>query len=212
MTTLILLRHGFSTYNKERRYSGQHDVPLEPSGYRQAEDAAWYLTSHYTIDCIWSSDLSRAVNTARPTADALGLEIHTTPELREVDLGNWTNRLIDEVKQEQPERFARMSSGDGYARFGNGENYAELAGRTELALRRIARANNGKTVLVSAHNGTIRSLLIGWTGASMTDTRNAPSLPNASITVVEFEDGHFKLKLVGFDGHLCDHASETRAE
>jgi len=212
MTTLILLRHGFSLYNKERRYTGQRDIPLEPEGYRQAEDAARYLLEHYNVGAVYASDLSRAVLTAKPLADALGLPIHTTPAFREIDLGIWTDMLIDDVKAKYPDEAAYFRSGYGYARAGGGENYAEMIGRVDLAARQIARRHPNKTVLIASHGGAIRAALTGWLGIDIENVNNAPFSGNASINVVDFEDGRFTPRIIGFTGHLTVRPDAPKSE
>ena len=207
MTTLILLRHGYSLYNKEQRYTGQRDIPLEPEGYRQAEDAARYLLANYDISAVYSSDLSRAVLTAKPTADALGLPVHTTPAFREIDLGYWTDRLIAETREIYPEETAKFRSGNGYARAGGGENYAEMIGRVDLAARQIARRHPGKTVLIASHGGAIRAAMVGWLGVPIENVNDAPFAGNASINVVDFDGTCFTPRIIGFTGHLTSDAS-----
>lgn len=202
MTKLILLRHGYSIYNKEKRYTGQSDIPLDEIGIRQAEEAAAYLTANYKIDAVYSSDLHRARNTVRPTADALGLPVIPRRALRELDLGGWTDHLYDEIAEKYPDEHARFRSGNGYFRASCGESYAELIGRMDLEVRRIARENVGKTVLIGSHGGAIRSLVINWTHTPIEDYRSAPYTGNASITVAEFDGRDFTPILIGFTGHL----------
>ena len=99
MVTLLLLRHGYSVYNKAKRFTGQQDIPLDTVGVLQAQSAAKYLTENYAINAVYSSDLCRAVDTARPTAERLGLPIHTDAALRELAMGVWEGMLFDDVNR-----------------------------------------------------------------------------------------------------------------
>ena len=76
MVTLLLVRHGESLYNMQRCFTGHSDIPLTELGEKQAELTAQYLTEHFKVDAIWSSDLQRAKSTAKPCADRLGLPIN----------------------------------------------------------------------------------------------------------------------------------------
>ena len=75
MTDLVILRHGYSEGNKEKRFSGQMNVPLDNVGKNQAESVAKFIADNFKVDAIYSSDLSRAYDTVKPLADKLGLEI-----------------------------------------------------------------------------------------------------------------------------------------
>ena len=89
MIKFIIVRHGFSCGNKEKRFSGQLDVSLDEIGYSQAKSIAEYVLSNFSVDRIYSSDLSRAYDTVKPVADALGQDVVKCRELREVDVGLW---------------------------------------------------------------------------------------------------------------------------
>ena len=90
MTKLIFLRHGESEYNRIKKYAGQLDVPLSEVGKQQAIIAGSYIAKNYKIDEIYSSNLSRAIETAQPIANA----IHIDKRLSELDSGVWTDQYI----------------------------------------------------------------------------------------------------------------------
>jgi probable phosphoglycerate mutase len=105
-TTLLLLRHGQTTWNAERRWQGWADAPLSPLGEQQARDAAEHLTSAgLTRAC--SSDLSRAVRTAEIVAAGLGLRgsVFVDAGLRERDVGVFSGKLTSELVVDHPESF-----------------------------------------------------------------------------------------------------------
>ena len=99
MTRLIITRHGQSIANAECRFAGHSDFDLSPIGHTQAALAAEYISKTFKIDCIYSSDLLRAYNTALPTAKALGLEVIKTQELREIYVGKWEGHTTDEIAE-----------------------------------------------------------------------------------------------------------------
>ena len=81
-TKIIIIRHGFSETNKSKKFTGQMDIGLSDVGKKQAELVSSYLYDNYKIDKIYSSDLSRAVNTIKPLADKLGTSVVTNKGLR----------------------------------------------------------------------------------------------------------------------------------
>ena len=88
MTTLLLARHGETDWNRERRWQGHADQPLNEAGRTQARELAETLADR-SIDAIYASDLIRAHETARIIAERLGLPVATNELLREVDVGDW---------------------------------------------------------------------------------------------------------------------------
>ena len=206
MVKFIIVRHGFSVYNKEHRFSGQRDVPLDEIGVRQAARNAEYILAHYPmIDCIYSSDLSRAYNTVKPVADALGLPITTDEGLRELYIGSWEGQLIAEVKEKHPEEMAFYRSPRPDARCGgDGETKQALRERITGCMARIAAENDGKTVLIGSHGGAIRALCCAWMGYTIENSASVPTLKNASLTVVNYDSatGKAEFELYGYADHL----------
>ena len=117
MVRFIIVRHGYSQGNKEKRFCGQLDIPLDEAGHQQAATTAQYIVSNFQVDRVYSSHLSRAFLTAKPVADALGLEVIPLRQLQEVDVGRWHNMLISDIIQEDPELFASYKAYPGLFRF-----------------------------------------------------------------------------------------------
>ena len=200
MVRFLLLRHGKSVNNGEKRYSGQFDTPLSETGHLQARQVAEFLLAKEKIHTIYSSDLSRAMDTARPTAAAFGLEIIPRKDLREIDVGIFQNRLYDEIQAEYP------AEREGY-RFRNqripgGDCYGDVAERGWKALKEIAPHHEGQTVLVSTHGAMIRCLFCLWNGLDFSQVNVIDEVKNASLTEVFFEDGAVRLGFVGSVEHL----------
>lgn len=210
MVRFIIIRHGYSAFNKARAFTGQYDAPLDEIGYKQAEDTARYVLANYQIDKIVSSDLSRAVDTARPVAKALGLPIERERELRELDTGAWTGLTFEEVAARYPDTFATFCENVGYSHPDGGESYAQLIERAARIMARLAAENEGKTVLVVTHGGFVRCLMCALENVSLDDVKTVPHVANASITVVEYENGKGTPTLVGYKDHLQGGATEFR--
>ena len=209
MTRLIIVRHGFSCGNKEKRFSGQMDVSLDEIGYAQANDISKYILDNFKVDTIYSSDLSRACDTVKPIAKALNLPIHTLKELREVDVGEWQGMLIDEVKEKYPESFNLYKSKPGIARFDGGESYQLMLDRVKPAIEKIVKENDGKTVVIGTHGGVIRVLRSAWQNIPLENIETIPHVPNASVTVIEYSNGIANLVKVGYNDYLSNRTTEA---
>jgi 2,3-bisphosphoglycerate-dependent phosphoglycerate mutase len=140
VTTLLLVRHGETDWNAERRWQGHADVPLNGRGREQAQALAEQIATDGRVDAIYASDLSRARVTAEIVADRLGLAVVADPDLREIDVGS---------------REGRMGEIDGPW---DGEPHEAHASRILGAVRRIAERHPGERVLVVTHGGSLRRI------------------------------------------------------
>ena len=201
MTKILLVRHGYSEYNHVKKFTGHLDISLTPLGVKQAEITAQYLLERYKIDGIYSSDLSRAVHTAKPVAEALGLSIVTDKRLRELNLGDWTDMYIADVKEKYPVEYEAYRKG---ARCLGGESLDELKDRALAAVYEIAQANEGKTVLIVAHGGTIRAILRGLQNLSVEEASKVPIVSNNSVTEIHYQEGAFQVVKISYDEHLTN--------
>ena len=205
MVKFIIVRHGYSLYNSEKRFTGQQDIPLTERGFREAALAGAYICGNYAIDAVYSSDLSRAVHTAEPVADYFGLPIHKRKELREIHLGIWENMYFEEVRSRYADEYNTYRQDPVNGRGGiTGETFSEMEKRALSAIDEIAKANEGKTVLVATHGGVIRGLLSSWLKVSGGDIYQVDLAPNASITEVIWENGEVTVLKKGETEHLKD--------
>ena len=155
MTRLILVRHGQSEANLQQFSAGQTDIPLTELGRKQAEKTADYLIAHWQIDRIYSSDLSRAIDTAQPTAKGLGLSIRTDRRLREIDTGDWAG-LPFSVRDARYPELVRLSREDfSHMCYPGGESVIETYRRMVDCITEIAKENDGKSVMIASHGGAL---------------------------------------------------------
>ena len=146
MTTLLLARHGETDWNHEGRWQGWADPPLNETGRAQARELAEQLRSA-PFDAVYSSDLSRAYETAEIVAAPHDVPVAADPGLREIDVGSWSGLTRGELK----ERFPNGERPDG-------ETRDQHRARVHAAVERIARANLGQRILIVTHGGTMRAL------------------------------------------------------
>jgi broad specificity phosphatase PhoE len=150
MTTILLVRHGETDWNAQRRVQGHSDTPLNATGRAQAEALAEELGGE-SIEAVYSSDLLRAHETARIVAGRRGLEVTAIRDLRERHFGTWEGLTDDEILA----RFPEATSGS----WGDGERKEEMIRRVFGALQRIAETHPGGRVLVVSHGGPLRAVL-----------------------------------------------------
>jgi probable phosphoglycerate mutase len=154
-TRLLVVRHGQSEWNAQRRWQGQADPPLSEHGLNQAAQAGLQLG---TFDAVWSSDLQRALYTAAIIAEINGIgPVQIDIRLRETDVGPWEGLTHDEVEQGWPGFLASHQRPEGF------EDYDSAAQRMISAFVDIATASPGGEVLVVSHGGVISAVrrLIG---------------------------------------------------
>ena len=159
-TRLLVLRHGQTDWNAQQRFQGRADVPLNDVGRRQAEAARVALADVH-VDAVYSSPLSRALDTA--TIVRPGAAVRTDPRLMEIDVGSWAGLTWDEVKAGMPDYEAKYANGVDFRRSPEGETLADVVARGLPAMEEIAAAHADGTVLIVAHglllNRVINALL-----------------------------------------------------
>lgn len=202
MTHLIITRHGYSEYNKSRTYTGQLDVALTDLGLRQAARTAEYVAETYKIDAIYSSDLRRAMSTAIPLAEILGLKVVKEPLIKEIYGGLWEDLSMPEIDERFHDDYQIYKTTIGLARCTGGESLAELQARALEGMKKIAEENDGKTVFVATHGGVLLALSSLWMGYPLERMHETPPATNSSITEVDYESGEFKIIKYSYDGHL----------
>lgn len=209
MTTLIFVRHGQSVSNLEQRFSGHHDAKLTELGHRQAQMTA-KLLADAKIDKIYSSDLSRAYDTARYTAESHGIKILPTTAFREVHAGLWEGKLYRDILAEFGDRYTQWITDIGRAHPNGGESVAELNRRVNNAVDRILCEDAGKCVAIFTHATPVRMLACRWFGINPLDAAKVPFCSNASVSAVEYdEQGNQRLLCYGYDEHQGELVTKT---
>jgi probable phosphoglycerate mutase len=189
MTVLLLARHGETDWNREHRWQGLADPPLNETGLRQAEALADALVG-VPIATVYSSPLARAFETARIVGETLRLEPVPDPALREIDVGEWSGLTTAEIRERFPEGWARQNAGgDGWEQ---GETHAAMSERVCTEAERIAAEHPGEQVLCVAHGGVIRALLARAEGVDLGEYRRTSPRPvNGSVARIAVENGEF---------------------
>lgn len=155
MTTLVLVRHGESLWNRERRIQGHAGEGLSPRGHEQAEHTARWVAAAHPDAVVVASDLPRASETAAPIGEALDLEVVLDERLRERHFGDWQGMLVTELDALDPDRGRRWRDGADVIGDVGGEGDDVFRSRVEGALRSLADEHDGGTVVVVSHGGFI---------------------------------------------------------
>jgi len=151
MTRFLFIRHGETDWNREGRWQGQADVPLNAVGLAQAARLAEELYNTAHLDAIYASDLKRAYQTAEALAAVYGLPIHLDPRLREIHQGEWQGLLVTEIEARY-ERIFHLRRQDPWSMAPpGGETAADVRKRVVEALAELAARHPYETVAIVAH-------------------------------------------------------------
>ncbi len=183
----MLWRHGQTAWNAERRFQGQSDIPLDPTGQAQAQRAARLLAGLHP-DVIVSSDLSRATSTAAPLAQLTGLDVILDKDLRERHGGSWEGLTDAEIRQDYPAEHATWAPPDG-------EPSNVVADRVAGALHRIATAvsDDGGLAVVVSHGAALRLGMSRLLGMPEEIFGALGPLSNCSWSVLGLRHGRWRL-------------------
>jgi probable phosphoglycerate mutase len=154
---LILVRHGETDWNTQRRYQGQLDVPLNDKGQWQARRVAQALAGQ-PVDHLFSSDLQRAYATAQSIAALCGRLVTPDPRLREMGFGAWEGLTVPQIKERYADSYRRWREDPAANPPEGAEGLVAAEQRVKQAWQEIKRSDAETVVLVS-HGGTLRILL-----------------------------------------------------
>ena len=201
-TRILLVRHGQSQGNAERRFGGHTPTPLSELGTRQAEATARALARE-GVTAIYSSDLLRAVQTASPLAREAGLEINLTRAFRERSVGRMEGLTFEAAAEAFPDEYAALLRRDFEHVLSGGESYRQLLDRASAELDRAIENNRGGTIVLFSHTGTICILALHLMGAL-----DAPALKPVWISSANCGVTRFEIQQGGLTRVLC--VNDTR--
>jgi broad specificity phosphatase PhoE len=186
VTTLLLVRHGETDWNRDGRWQGHSDTHLNDVGREQAARVAEELDG---VDVVYSSDLARARETADIVARRLGLDVHVDERLRERSFGAWEGKTASEIEAEFRAAHARWLAGQGPGA-DDAEPFADFAARVHGFLEDVLARHPDETVLVVSHGGSIRVIHALAGGLDyVRDHRSIPGVPNCTVARYAARDG-----------------------
>ena len=190
-TRILLLRHGETAWNVERRIQGHLDAPLNQHGRWQARRLGLALQAE-DLGAVYSSDLARASDTAEAVAQACGLPVQTDPALRERGFGRFEGLTYDEIERGWPEDSLRWRQREPGFCVGGGESLTAFSVRCVAAVTRCAVDHPGQAIAVVAHGGVLDCLYRAAAGLELQASRTW-ALGNASINRLLFHGEGFSL-------------------
>ena len=202
MTDLILVRHGETDWNRELRFQGHLDVPLNATGLEQARRLALRMIDE-PVRRFYASDLARARQTAEPMAFQLRLAMVLDPALREQGFGQMEGMSVPEIKSRHPQEWADWLRFDADHAMPGGESTRFFHARVAAGVRRIAAAHLGETVLLVTHGGVLDMI---WREARSfgLDGPRECLIPNAGISRIRVRtDGAIDILAWAETAHLA---------
>jgi broad specificity phosphatase PhoE len=200
MLHLILVRHGETEWNVQRRYQGQFNVPLSSVGRQQAERIAQRLASQ-KIDAIYASDLERAWETAAIIAAKHNLAVASEPRLRELKFGVLEGLTFDEAQIQYPEMITAWLKDFNQPPQG-AETIDLFNTRIVSLLDDLKQKHDEQTLLLVGHGGSLSEILRVVLGLSR-EKRWYLEMENASLSEVSIAEDYVSLKRLNDTGHLA---------
>jgi probable phosphoglycerate mutase len=207
MTELILIRHGETDWNRELRFQGQLDVPLNAVGYAQARRVAERLAGE-GVQQLVSSDLQRARQTAEPLGTHPLRSVPLAPVLdaglREQHFGIAEGLCVADIKRQHAEAWAQWVRFEADYAFAGGESTRQFHVRVMDAVRALAARHARQTLAVVTHGGVLDMIYRTAMGLSLSGPRQS-EIPNAGINRVLLRaDGAVEIVSWADTAHLAD--------
>ncbi|MDH3287665.1 MAG: histidine phosphatase family protein [Betaproteobacteria bacterium] len=201
-TTLIVVRHAETTWNREKRMQGTTDTTLSDVGRAQAQALSRRL-ARQAFSALYSSDLSRARDTAHAIAQQTRRELLLEPRLRERAFGIFEGLIADEIRARYPEEYARFASRDPDYEVPGGESARGFTQRCLGCLAEIANRHPGEDVVVVTHGLVLDSLYRAAHGLDHGVQRPVP-LINASVNLFGYGSSIWRMVEWGDVTHLAE--------
>ncbi|MGD0753245.1 MAG: histidine phosphatase family protein [Anaerolineales bacterium] len=200
-TTILLIRHGQTEWNRLERFRGRADIPLNDTGTRQAEATGRRVVELWRPVALYSSPLSRAASTAKAIGRYTGLPVEIYPGLIDIDYGDWQGLTPDEARTRWPEIVDLWFKKPQLAHIPGGETLENLRIRAMSGVTELATRHTGQTIVLVGHTALNRIILLGVLGLGNERFWRIQQEPCA-INRFEFEGGDFTLVSLNDTCHL----------
>jgi len=198
MGKIILIRHGETDYTKQEKCCGQKDVPLNTDGIRQARIMQLYFNS-MKIDAVYSSDLKRAVQTAKIVFESN--VIYKRKSLREIDFGKFYGSTYAEISKLYPEAYKMFLNNPKDLTIPGGENISKFSSRVVSCFNKIQEKSAGKTTALVGHINTIRVILLSILKQGL-EAYWSIHQDVAAINIIEFKKGNARVLKINDTSYL----------
>ncbi|MEC0228356.1 histidine phosphatase family protein [Paenibacillus alba] len=207
MTRLYLIRHGETQWNEERRMQGHLDSPLTAKGQQQA---TWLSNALQDVhfDRLCASSSGRALQTATIVKGTRDMDIHTSDDWREMNLGSWEGRISSEIEELDPDNFHAFWHAPQMYKTSKGESFEDLQRRVIPAIERLVEEHAGQTIALVSHSVTLKIIMAYLEQKSLAELWNPPYFHPTCLSVVEFKDSKPHIQLHADTSHFPEERKE----
>ena len=200
MTTIYLIRHGQTAWNREEVFRGRADIPLNETGRKEALLTGEYLKG-VKMDSVCSSSLSRAVETAEAIARCQDREVQILDGLIDIDFGRWQGVSHEEVREKYGELYRQWKDTPHLVRFPGGESLEEVRERSLRAIHEAILNHAEETLVMVSHRVVNKIVLCGLLGLDNSHFWQIGQ-DTGCINILEFGEG-FTLRRLNDSSHLA---------
>jgi len=200
MTSIYLVRHGQTAWNKEEIFRGRTDVPLDETGLKQAELVSEYFKG-MEIDAIYSSPLSRALQTAQKIAQFNDLKVHPLPGIIDMSFGKWEGRPHQEIREKDSKTYRQWVEEPHLVRLPGGEGLDDVRVRAMAALEEVMRKHPEKTLVLVSHRVICKVLICAILNLDNSHFWQITQ-DTTAINLIQYRKGKYILSLMNETCHL----------
>jgi len=200
MTSIYLVRHGQTAWNKEEIFRGRTDVPLDETGLKQAELVSEYFKG-MEIDAIYSSPLSRALQTAQKIAQFNDLKVQPLPGIIDMSFGKWEGRPHQEIREKDSKTYRQWVEEPHLVRLPGGEGLNDVRVRAMAALEEVMRKHPEKTLVLVSHRVICKVLICAILNLDNSHFWQITQ-DTTAINLIQYRKGKYILSLMNETCHL----------
>jgi broad specificity phosphatase PhoE len=200
MTSIYLIRHGQTAWNKEEIFRGRKDVPLDETGLKQAELAGQYF-KEMEIHRIYSSTLLRAWETAQKIAQFHNLKVQPLEGILDMSFGKWEGQSHRDIQKNDREVYRQWREVPHLVRLPGGESLDDVKVRAMAALEEVIQEHPGKALLLVSHRVVCKVLICAILGLDNSHFWQI-SQDTTAINLIQYKNGKYILSLMNETCHL----------
>lgn len=200
MTSIYLVRHGQTAWNKEEIFRGRTDVPLDETGRRQAVLAGEYF-KEMEIHRVYSSPLARAWETAQKIAQIHHLKVLPLKGILDMSFGKWEGQPHQDIQKNDKETYRIWKEEPHLVRLPGGESLNDVRARAMAALEEVIQSHSGKTVVLVSHRVVNKVLICGILGLDNSHFWQIAQ-DTTAINLIQYKNGKYILSLMNETCHL----------
>ena len=200
MTSVYLVRHGETAWNKEEIFRGRTDISLNEIGFREAELVGDYLKGK-DIHVIYSSPLSRAMETARSIAQVFNLKVQPLEGIIDMSFGKWEGVSLKEVQTRDGELYRQWREEPHLITLPGGESLDEVRVRAMAALEEVIRYHKGMNIVLVSHRVINKVIICGILGIGNSHFWQIGQ-GTAAVNLIQYKEGKYILSLLNETCHL----------